>query len=300
MTTGRTSPPGELRPATSPPRRASPSCTDGEAGEAADDDVLAHRARQRRAQLLDRLLVLEMADVDLVEQDALLHPGLELALGDLGADVLGLVGRLLLEDLQLGLLVGLGDLVLGHVLRVRRGGNVQRDVARERDEVVVAGDEVGVAVDLDQHADLAVAVDVRRDRALGGLALADLQRLVAEADAQQLDGGVEVAAGLGQRVLAVHHAGTGGLPELGDLLGGDGGGAHFASSSVLVSVVSGASAGASAAGSAGASAGWSAGASAAGSAGASATGSAGASAAGCAGASAAASSLALRARWRGL
>src|SRR4051795_8081809 len=211
----------------------------GEAGEAADHDVLAHRARQLRAQLLDRLLVLEMADVDLIEQDDLLHPGLELALGDLGADVLGLVGRLLLEDLQLGLLVGLGDLVLGHVLRVRGGGNVQRDVARERDEVVVAGDEVGVAVDLDQHADLAVAVDVGRDRALGGLAVADLQRLVAEANAQQLDGGVEVAAGLGQGVLAVHHAGAGGLPELGDLLGGDGGGAHFASSSVLVSVVSG-------------------------------------------------------------
>src|SRR3954451_14290858 len=230
----------------------------GEAGEAADHDVLAHRARQLRAQLLDRLLVVDVADVDLVEQDDFLHPGLQLALGDPRADVLGLVGRLLLEDAQLRLLVLVGDLVLGDVLGRRGGGDVQRDVARERDEVVVAGDEVGVAVDLDEHADLPVAVDVGRDGALGGLAVADLERLVAQADAQQLDGCVHVAAGLRQGVLAVHHAGAGGLPELGDLLGADGGRAHF-SSSVWVSVVSAASAGASAAGSEGASAAGSAG-----------------------------------------
>ena len=42
------------------------------------------------------------------------------------------------------------------------------------DEVVVAGDEVGLAVDLDEHADLAVGVDVGCDDALGGLALAAL------------------------------------------------------------------------------------------------------------------------------
>src|SRR3712207_7533767 len=49
-----------------------------------------------------------------------------------------------------------------------------------------SGHEVGIAVDLDEHADLAAAVDVRRDGALGGLAAADLQRLVPEADAQEL------------------------------------------------------------------------------------------------------------------
>ena len=40
------------------------------------------------------------------------------------------------------------------------GRDVQRDVARELQEVVVARDEVGLAVDLDEHADLAVGVDV--------------------------------------------------------------------------------------------------------------------------------------------
>src|SRR5215212_9476918 len=94
------------------------SGADREAGEAPDDDVLAGRSREGRAQLLDRLaVVLVPVDVRLVEQDDVLHPRLELALGDLRADVLGLVGRLLLEDAQLGVL-GLGrDVVLGDVLR---------------------------------------------------------------------------------------------------------------------------------------------------------------------------------------
>ena len=35
----------------------------------------------------------------------------------------------------------------------RRGGDVQREVPRELDELLVAGDEVRLAVDLDQHAD---------------------------------------------------------------------------------------------------------------------------------------------------
>src|SRR3954451_10193609 len=127
-----------------------------EAREATDDHVLARRARQGRAQLVDRLaLVLVRVDVDLVEQDDVLHPGLQLALGDPRADVLGLVGGLLLEDAQLGVLGLLRDLVLGDVLRRRRGGDVQRDLAGERLEVLVAGHEVGVAVDLDEHAHLA-------------------------------------------------------------------------------------------------------------------------------------------------
>ena len=65
---------------------------------------------------------------------------------------------------------------------------MQRDVPGEGDEVLVAGDEVGVAVDLDEDADLAVGVDVGLHGALGGLAAAELGGLVAEPDAQQLDG----------------------------------------------------------------------------------------------------------------
>ena len=80
---------------------------------------------------------------------------------------------------ELGVLGLLRDVVLGDVLRRRRGRDVQRHLAGERLEVLVARDEVGVAVDLDEHADLAAGVDVGRDGALGGLAVADLHGLVA-------------------------------------------------------------------------------------------------------------------------
>ena len=78
----------------------------------------------------------------------------------------------------------------------------------------VAGDEVRVAVDLDEHADLGVGVDVGLDGALGGLATAELERLVAEAHAQQLDGLLDVAVGLAERLLAVHHARARAVAEL--------------------------------------------------------------------------------------
>src|SRR5947208_5497945 len=81
-----------------------PLPADREAREPADDDVLAGRPREVRAQVLDRLaVVLVRVDVRLLEQDGVLHPLAQLALGDLRADVLGLVGGLLLEDAQLGL-----------------------------------------------------------------------------------------------------------------------------------------------------------------------------------------------------
>src|SRR5690242_16207158 len=205
---------------------------DGEAREAADHDILPGGAGELGAQLLDRLaLVLVAVDVDLVEQDRLLHPLAQLALGDLAADLLRLVGRLLLEHAQLGLLGVLGDVVLGDPLDGRAGGDVQGDLAGEADEVVVTRHEVGVAVDLDEHADLAVGVDVGLHGALGGLAAAHLERLVAEADAQQLDGGVEVAVGLAERLLAVHHARARAVAQLLDLRGGDRGSAHLDSSS---------------------------------------------------------------------
>ena len=74
------------------------------------------------------------------------------------------------------------------------GGDVQRDVAGERDEVVVAGHEVGVAVDLDEHADLAVGVDVGLDRALGRLAPPSLAALAAPFTRSSSIGLVDVAA----------------------------------------------------------------------------------------------------------
>src|SRR6266545_323356 len=166
------------------PRR---SLAHREPREAAYDDVLARLGREVAAQLLDRLaLVLVAVDMDLVEQHDLAEPALELALDDPRADVLGLVGGLLLEHPRLGVADVLGHLVLADPAGLRRGGDVQRDVLGEGDEVGVGGDEVGVAVDLDEHADLAVGVDVALDRALGGLAVGELAELVAHLDAQDL------------------------------------------------------------------------------------------------------------------
>ncbi len=100
-----------------------------------------------------------------------------------------------------------------------RGVDVGRLVERHRDhaaheplEVVVAGDEVGLRIDLDDHADKILDGDpdepVGRDPAalLGGLGEALL--------AQPVDRGLDVAVGLGQRVLAVHHAGAGLLAQV--------------------------------------------------------------------------------------
>ncbi len=75
----------------------------------------------------------------------------------------------------------------------------------KRDEVLVRGDEVGVAVDLDQHADLRARVDVGLHGALGGDALAEVLDLLALLHAQDLDRLLDVAGGLGERLLAVHH-----------------------------------------------------------------------------------------------
>src|SRR3954469_389647 len=216
--------------------KALTSVTHGKPYETPDDDVLAGLRGQVCTQLLDRLLVL---DVRLLEQDDLLVPLAQLALQRLLARLLGHVVELLGVDALLGLLGVLGDLVDRDPLRRRRCRDVQRHVLGERDEVLVGGDEVGVAVDLDERAELAVGVDVGLDRALGRLTAGELADLVAHLDPDDLDGLVHVAAGLGQRGLAVHHPRAGLVAESLDVGCGDGG-AHDAgvSSGAGVSAVS--------------------------------------------------------------
>src|SRR4051812_38069278 len=161
---------------------------DLEASEAPDHDVLTRLRRGGSAELLDALAaVLVLVHVLLLEQDDLLEPLAQLALGDLRADVLGLVGGLLLVDAQLGLLRLVGYLLLGHVLR-RGCGDVQRHVARELLEVVVACHEVGLAVDLHEHADPAGGMHVALDDSFGRGPLAALGGLRHAADAEELDG----------------------------------------------------------------------------------------------------------------
>src|ERR1019366_2495691 len=140
-----------------------------------------------------------------------------LALDDPLADVLRPVGGLLGGDPLLALAVLGRDAVLIRGDRGRRG-DVQRQVAGELDELLVAGDEVGLAVDLHQHADLVAGVDVALDRPLAGLLTGALGGLGLSARAQDLDRLLQFAAGLGQSIATGQHAGPCPVPERFDLL----------------------------------------------------------------------------------
>jgi hypothetical protein len=191
-----------------------------EAHEAADLDVLAELRDQRLLELIDRLV--GVLHERLVEEADVLQPLGELALDHLLRDRLGLARLDGLGD-QDGALARdhvLGDLFAADELRAHRG-DLHRDVPGERDEVVVASDEVGLAVDLDQHADAAAAVDVRHDRALGGLAAGLLGGLGQALGAQVVDRLVHVGVALDERLLAVRHAGAGALAQVLDHVRGD-------------------------------------------------------------------------------
>ena len=154
------------------------------------------------------------------------RPSGELALDDLLADVLGLVGDLLQQEPLLVL-----ELVGGHVLAadVHRVGaeDVDGQVLAELAELLVAGDEVGLAVDLDHRPLLAVVVDVDLDPpGVGGPAGAVLG-VLAVLGLGQLDGLLLVAVGLFQERLALHQAEPGLLAKLIDGLGRDLGHQHF-------------------------------------------------------------------------
>ena len=203
--------------------------------------VLAERSPRSCSMVLPSYL--SRVDVDLVEQHDVAQPLLDLALDDPRADVLGLVGGLLLEDAGLGVTHVGRDLVLGDPARLRRGGEVQRDVPGEGDEVVVLGHEVGVAVDLDEHADLAVGVDVALDGALGGLAVGELAELVAHLDPEDLGGLVDVAPASSRARLQSIMPGAGLLAQGGDVLGADLGSCAHAFCSWVAFSVSGVGAG---------------------------------------------------------
>src|SRR5207253_971317 len=106
--------------------------------------------------------------------------------------------------------------------RNRRGRrDVQGEVPRELDEVLVAGHEVRLAVNLDQHADLVAGVDVALDGALAGLRAGALGRLRLAAGAQDLDGPLHVPGGLGQSLAAGQDPGARAVAESLDFLGAD-------------------------------------------------------------------------------
>ncbi len=77
------------------------------------------------------------------------------------------------------------------------GGHQFRQHLRIGEEVVVLGDEVGLAVEFHQRTELAIRRQVGADDALGGDASGGLARLGAALDAQQLFGLFQVAARFG-------------------------------------------------------------------------------------------------------
>ena len=89
------------------------------------------------------------------------------------------------------------------------------------DELLTLGDEVRLALQLEQHAGGVVVGDQGDDGTVLGRAALALGDALLALDAQDLDGLVDVAVGLVERLLAVHHAGGGELAELLDVSGGE-------------------------------------------------------------------------------
>ena len=86
-----------------------------------------------------------------------------------------------------------------------------QDLVGEVDELLVLGDEVGLGVNLDQHAD--GAVGLCGQQASGGLAALALGQGLQALQADDLEGLLGVAVGLGQSLLDIHHAGAGLLTQ---------------------------------------------------------------------------------------
>ena len=95
------------------------------------------------------------------------------------------------------------------------------DVLEQLLEVLGAGHEVGLAVELDEHADLAAGVDVGSDGALVGGAAGLLGGRGHAALAQDDEGVLHVALGLLQGLQAVAHGRAGLFAEFLDELGVD-------------------------------------------------------------------------------
>src|SRR6266571_476037 len=184
-----------------------------EAREPLDPDVLPRPGDDGVDQLPDRHV--RVAHERLLHEAEFLVELLHLAVHDLLDDGVGLPrgARLLPVDVPLLLQDRRGDLLAIHEARLR-GRDVHRQILDQRLEVGGPGDEVGLAVHLHQDPDPAPGVDVGADRALGGRPRGALGRGGLAALPQDLVGRLEIAPGLDQGGLAVHHRRPAALAEL--------------------------------------------------------------------------------------
>src|SRR5690606_26160668 len=107
-----------------------------------------------------------------------------------------------------------------HVSRIlvcNQLGNLRDKV----DEIVILGNEIGLAVDFNNCALLAVGSNVQPDEAFCGNAAGSLAGLAAQLDTEQLFGTRHVAVGFCQRFLAFHHGRVGFLAQFFDHRGGN-------------------------------------------------------------------------------
>ncbi len=112
--------------------------------------------------------------------------------------------------------------ILGRENSLDRSAAVERELgdrAHELLELLVLGDEVGLRIDLDDGA--AIALDRDSDQPFGGGAAGLLGGGGETLGAKPVDRGFHVALGLAQSLLAVHHAGAGALAQFLDGRGRD-------------------------------------------------------------------------------
>ena len=110
----------------------------------------------------------------------------------------------LIDGLARGQLQGVERLEVGRL----RGQRHLGDFARERLEIGLASDEVGLAVDLGHHRGLAVGGFLERDHALGRHARGFLVSLGEPLLAHEFGGGVEITLRFDECFLALHHPGA--------------------------------------------------------------------------------------------
>ena len=112
------------------------------------------------------------------------------------------------------------DILRIHPDRVGRR-DVKRQVARQLLEFVGASDEVGLAVQLQEHPDLSVVVQVAHDDALRGTLSDSLLGLGDALLPKDLGRLLELTARLLQRSLAIHHASAGSGSQLAHIFRGN-------------------------------------------------------------------------------
>ena len=185
------------------------------ASESPEDDIFPNLRDFRRDQFFDRLIWI--LDEALFEQADGAVKFVQFSFDDFHHNILRLAFHLLGIDRAFGFNRGRGHLIAADVEWLG-SGDVKGDVFDESTEAFVFGHEIGLAIDLDENADLALKVNVGGDDAFFGRA----GRLFAGASdpfgTQKRFGFVEIASGLGQGAFAIHEARVGLLAKLFDRL----------------------------------------------------------------------------------